>query len=77
MAMAGGSAGHALAMIYACRDGKDAPVPVVLTYGAAGPSGFATEDWGIFGHGLQNDSAVSKLWMEAVEDYLGKYMPVK
>ncbi len=29
------------------------------------------------GHGLQNDSAVSKLWMEAVEDYLDKYMPVQ
>ena len=170
MTMAGGSAGHALAMIYAYRDGKDAPVPVVFTYGAVGPSSFVAEDWGIFGvgldtdesraagaglfsvmsgetitpeemadgsyrdkmhaiaaaewvkenpvptvvaygacdrvqpflaskrleaalresgadyqyfvmehsgHGLQNDSAVSKLWMEAVETYLGKYMPVK
>ena len=28
MTMAGGSAGHALAMIYAYRDGKDAPVLV-------------------------------------------------
>ncbi|GEM_PF-5176055 len=28
------------------------------------------------GHGMQNDSAVSKLWMEAVEEYLDKYMPV-
>lgn len=28
------------------------------------------------GHGLQNDSAVQKLWMEAVEEYLDKYMPV-
>ena len=170
MAMAGGSAGHALAMIYAYRDGKDAPEPLVLTYGAVGPSSFVVEDWGIFGlgmdtdesrksgaglfsvmsgkeitpeeikdgsyrekvheiaaaewvennpmptvvaygahdrvqpflaskrleaalkengvdyqyfvlehsgHGLQNDSAVSKLWMEAVEEYLDRYMPVK
>ena len=170
MAMAGGSAGHALAMIYAYRDGRDAPVPVVFTYGAVGPSSFVAEDWGIFGlgldtdesrqagadlfgvmcgetitpeemkdgsyrakvhdiaaaewvennpiptvvaygecdkvqpflasrrlevalkengvdyqyfvlehsgHGLQNDSAVSKLWMEAVEEYLDRYMPVK
>ena len=170
MTMAGGSAGHALAMIYAYRDGKDAPVPVVFTYGAVGPSSFVAEDWGIFGlgldtdesrqagaglfsvmsgkeispeeikdgsyrekvheiaaaewvennpiptvvaygahdrvqpflasrrleaalkengvdykyfvlehsgHGLQNDSAVSKLWMEAVEEYLDKYMPVQ
>ena len=168
MTVAGGSAGHALAMIYAYRDGRDAPVPVVLTYGAVGPSSFVAEDWGIFGvgldtdesraagaalfsvmsgeaispeemangayrgkvhaiaaaewvrenpvptvvaygacdrvqpflasrrleaalkesgvdcqyfvlehsgHGLQNDSAVSKLWMEAVEEYLDKYMP--
>ena len=168
MTMAGGSAGHALAMIYTYRDGRDAPVPVVLTYGAVGPSSFYVEDWGIFGlgldteesrtaganlfgimagtevtpeeiadgsyldkvkpiaasewvadnpvpcvvaygacdkvqpflasrrleaalkengvdyqyfvlehsgHGLQNDSAVSKLWMEAVEEYLDKYMP--
>ena len=170
LAMAGGSAGHALAMIYAYRDGKEAPVPVVFTYGAVGPSSFVAEDWGIFGlgmdtdesiqagaglfsvmsgkeitpeemkdgsyrekvhaiaaaewvannpiptvvaygahdrvqpflaskrleaalqengvdykyfvlehsgHGLQNDSAVSKLWMEAVEEYLDKYMPAE
>ena len=169
MTVAGGSAGHCLAMIYAYRDGKDAPVPVVFTYGAVGPSSFVAEDWGIFGvgydtdesrmagsqlfgvmsgenitpeemkdgsyrakmhaiaaaewvqdnpvptvvaygthdrmqpflaslrlkaaleennvdyryfelphsgHGLQNDSAVSKQWMEAIEEYLEKYMPV-
>ena len=170
MTMAGGSAGHCLAMIYAYRDGKEAPVPVVLTYGAVGPSSFVAEDWGIFGigmdtdesriagaglfsvmsgesitpdeiadgtyrekvhpiaaaewvennpiptvvaygahdrvqpylaskrleaalkengvdykyfvlehsgHGLQNDSTVSRQWMEAVEEYLDKYMPVE
>ncbi len=33
MTVAGGSAGHRLAMIYAYRDGADAPVPVVVTYG--------------------------------------------
>ena len=169
MTMAGGSAGHALAMIYAYRDGKDAPVPVVFTYGAVGPSSYHVEDWGIFGigsdtdesrtagsilfsvmsgktitpdeikdgtylekmkdisgaewvknnpiptvvaygaldrvqpfaaskrleaalkenhadykyyvlehsgHGLQNDYAVSRQWMEAVEEYLDKYIPV-
>ena len=170
MTVAGGSAGHALAMIYAYRDGRDAPVPVVFTYGAVGPSSFVAEDWGIFGvgldtdesraagaalfsvmsgeaispeemtdgsyrgkvraiaaaewvennpvptvvaygvcdrvqpflasrrleaalkesgvdyqyfvlehsgHGLQNDSTVSKFWMEAVEEYLGKHMPIQ
>lgn len=170
MTMAGGSAGHTLAMIYAYRDGKDAPVPVVFTYGAVGPSSFVAEDWGIFGvgldteesrtggaglfsvmsgeiitpeemadgtyrekvhaiaaaewvennpiptvvaygacdrvqpflaskrleaalkenevdykyfvlehsgHGLQNDSAVSRQWMEAIDEYLAKYMPIE
>ncbi len=28
------------------------------------------------GHGLQNDHALYRQWMEAVEDYLDKYMPV-
>lgn len=170
MAIAGGSAGHALAMIYAYRDGKDAPVPVVFTYGAVGPSDYYAEDWSIYGigydtdesrtagailfsvmsgetitpeemadgsyyekmlpiaaaewvkvnpvpsvvaygawdkvqpfatskrletalkengvdykyfvlehsgHGLQNDNAVYRQWMEAVEEYLAKYMPVE
>ena len=169
MTMAGGSAGHCLAMIYAYRDGKEAPVPVVLTYGGVGPSNFHREDWSCYGldkdtdesiiatqmlfssmlgemlteeeirdgsylermhiisasewvsnnpvptvvaygthdrvqafpaslrlkaaleennvdykyfefqhsgHGLQNDNAVQKQWMEAVEEYLDKYMPL-
>lgn len=29
------------------------------------------------GHGLQNDSNISKQWMESIEEYLDKYMPVK
>ena len=169
MTISGGSAGHALAMIYAYRDAAEAPVPVVLTFGAVGPSSFYVEDWGIFGlgkkteesqnagaglfsimsgkkisaqeindgsylekvkeisaadwvsknpiptvvaygemdrvqpfaaskkleealkinkvdykyfvlphsgHGLQNDDKISKQWMESVEEYLDKYMPV-
>lgn len=166
MTIAGGSAGHALAMIYAYRDAAQAPVPVVLTFGAVGPSSFYQEDWGIFGldksdeacanlfsvmagtiitpeevadgsylekvkpiaatswitpaapatvaaygthdkmqpflaslrlkaaleengvdhvyleakhsgHGLQNDSAVTRQWMEAIVEYLDQYMPVR
>ena len=170
MAIAGGSAGHALAMIYAYRDCDTSPVPVKLTFGAVGPSSYYVEDWGIFGlgqdtdesrvagavlfsvmggveitpemikdgsyielmkpissaswinensvptvvaygthdrvqpflaskrllkalqenhidykyfelphsgHGMQNDDMISKQWMEAVEEYLDKYMPVK
>lgn len=166
MTVAGGSAGHCLAMIYAYRDGAEAPVPVVLTFGGVGPSSFYREDWGIFGldqsdeacaglfsvmagveitseevadgsylekmkpiaaaswvtpdspptvvaygthdrvqpflaslrlktaleengvdfryfelphsgHALQNDNALSQQWIEAVEQYLNKYMPVQ
>ena len=170
MSIGGGSAGHALAMIYAYRDAKDSPVPVVFTFGAVGPSCFFKEDWdnygfdqeteesyvgaaGLFsamlgewipldrvkdgsyqemlkpisavawitpdapptvvaygahdrvqpfkaslrlkaaleangvdfkyfelphsGHGLQNDNAMQKLWIMAVDEYLDKYMPVK
>lgn len=170
LTMAGGSAGHCLAMIYAYRDASESPVPVVLTFGAVGPSSFFKDDWtnyglnqetdeayqaaadlfGTFGgvkltkemvkdgsyqellkpisayawidensvptvvaygkydkvqpyegslrlkkalednnidhkyfvlphsgHGLQNDDKISKQWMEAVEEYLDKYMPVK
>lgn len=29
------------------------------------------------GHALQNDGALSRQWMEAIEEYLDKYMPVK
>lgn len=57
MTVAGGSAGHALAMIYAYRDSKQAPVPVVLTFGAVGPSSFHVEDWGIFGLGMDTDES--------------------
>lgn len=170
MAIAGGSAGHTLAMIYAYRDAGQSPVPVKMTFGAVGPSCFHREDWdnygfdreteescqgaaGIFsamlgemlsveeikdgsylekmdpisaaewitpdapptvvaygtydrvqpfraslrlkaaleangvdhrylelphsGHGLQNDHALYKQWMEAVEEYLDRYMPAK
>ena len=170
LAMAGGSAGHTLAMLYAYRDAAESPAPVVLTFGAVGPSCFHTEDWdnygfdqnteesaqgaaGLFGlmagkeitaeeirsgaylekmkpispvdwiapdsvptvvaygahdrvqpfkaslrlkaaleengvdyqyfacahsgHGLQNDNAVYRQWMETVEAYLDKYMPVE
>lgn len=45
MAIGGGSAGHALAMIYAYRDAGQSPVPVKMTFGAVGPSCFYVEDW--------------------------------
>lgn len=45
MAIAGGSAGHALAMIYGWREASSAPVPVKMIFGAVGPSSFYAEDW--------------------------------
>ena len=57
MTVAGGSAGHALAMIYAYRDSGTSPVPVVFTFGAVGPSSFYVEDWGIFGLGMDSDES--------------------
>ena len=86
MTVAGGSAGHTLAMIYAYRDGADAPVPVVLTFGAVGPSSFYREDWGIFGLD-QSDEAAAELFgvMAGVEitpeeiadgSYLEKVKPI-
>lgn len=86
LTMAGGSAGHCLAMIYAYRDGESAPVPVVLTFGAVGPSSFYREDWGIFGLD-QSDEACAGLFsvMAGVEitpaevadgSYLEKVKPI-
>ncbi|MDE1691336.1 alpha/beta hydrolase [Streptococcus suis] len=57
MAISGGSAGHALSMIYAYRDAKEAPVPVVLTFGGVGPSSFYMEDWGIYGADTNHEAA--------------------
>ena len=61
MAIGGGSAGHALAMIYAYRDAAQAPVPVVLTFGGVGPASFYQEDWGVFGLD-QSDEACAGLF---------------
>lgn len=58
MAVGGGSAGGTLAMLYAYRDGKEAPVPVRLLFEAVGPSGFCREDWGMYG--LDRDTKESR-----------------
>ena len=57
LAMAGGSAGHALAMIYAYRDAADSPVPVVLCFGAVGPSCFYKNDWDNYGFDRETEEA--------------------
>lgn len=49
MAIAGGSAGGTLAMLYAYRDAADSPIPVKMMYEAVGPSSFYPEDWGVYG----------------------------
>ena len=57
MAIAGGSAGHTLAMIYAYRDAKTSPIPVQLLFGAVGPSSFYVEDWDNYGFNQNTDKA--------------------
>lgn len=49
LGMAGGSAGHCLAMLYAYRDADTSPVPVKVCIGAVGPSSFYPEDWSCYG----------------------------
>lgn len=49
MAVAGGSAGHTLAMLYAYRDADQAPVPITMVFGAVGPSSFYPQDWTSYG----------------------------
>lgn len=76
MAIAGGSAGHTLAMLYAYRDAADAPVPVVLTFGAVGPSCFHTEDWD--NYGLDRDTDESRQSAAALfSAMLGELIPVE
>lgn len=45
MAVMGGSAGGTLAMIYAYRDGKQAPVPIKFVFEQVGPPSFEPGDW--------------------------------
>ena len=49
MAVAGGSAGGTLALLYAYRDADTAPVPVKFVFEAVGPSSFYPEDWTTYG----------------------------
>lgn len=49
MAVAGGSAGGCLALIYGYRDADASPVPVRMVFEAVGPSSFYPEDWTNYG----------------------------
>jgi len=59
MGIGGGSAGHALAMIYAYRDASVAPVPVTFSFGAVGPASFYREDWDVYGFDQDTDEAIN------------------
>lgn len=56
MAVAGGSAGGTLAMIYAYRDAAQAPVPVKAVISFVGPAAFDPRAW----FGLEDDFASDK-----------------
>ena len=45
MAITGRSAGGTLALLYAYRDAKTAPVPVKFVFETSGPASFRSEDW--------------------------------
>ncbi len=85
MAIGGGSAGHALAMIYAYRDAEESPVPVKMTFGASLKLKQTLESNGVdyqyfemkhSGHGLQNGTERYAGYMRKVLEYLDVYMPV-
>lgn len=57
MAMAGGSAGGCLALLYAYRDVDSAPVPVKMVFEAVGPSSFYPEDWTNYGFDQDTEEA--------------------
>lgn len=57
MAIAGGSAGGTLAMLYAYRDADDSPVPVKMMFEAVGPSSFYRSDWGVYGLDQDTDES--------------------
>lgn len=68
MAMAGGSAGHTLAMLYAYRDAASSPLPVKMVFGAVGPSCFYPEDWRVFGFDKNYDAAAGMFSVMSGED---------
>ncbi|MCM1123859.1 MAG: alpha/beta hydrolase [Eubacterium sp.] len=57
MAIAGGSAGGCLALLYAYRDADSSPVPVKMVFEAVGPSCFYPEDWSSYGFDQNYEAA--------------------
>lgn len=75
MAMSGGSAGGALALIYAYRDADEAPVPVKMVFEGVGPSSFYPEDWDCYGFNSEEEE-VRKAAAGLFSVMLGKEIPV-
>lgn len=63
MAIAGGSAGGCLALLYAYRDAGTSPVPVKMVFEAVGPSSFYPEDWKCYGldKGTEESDAAARV----------------
>ncbi len=59
MAVAGGSAGGCLALIYAYRDAAEAPVPVKMVFEGVGPSSFYPQDWKCYGFDQNKEAAAA------------------
>lgn len=57
MTISGGSAGGALAMIYAYKYAEESPVPIKLMFEMVGPSSYYVEDWGIYGLDQDTDES--------------------
>ena len=59
MAVAGGSAGGTLALVYAYRDAAASPVPVKMVFEMVGPASFYYEDWTNYGLDKSPEAAAS------------------
>ncbi len=57
MAIAGGSAGRCLALLYAYRDAETSTVPIKMVFGAVGPSSFYPEDWKCYGFDIGSEES--------------------
>lgn len=75
MAVAGGSAGGTLALLYAYRDAAESPIPVKMMFEAVGPSSFYPEDWSVYGLDKNKEAAAGlfgvMLGTEISPDVLG------
>ena len=86
MAIAGGSAGGTLALIYAYRDADTSPIPVTMLFEMVGPASFYYKDWMNYGLDKNIEAAASlfsvmsgnKITAKMIEDdtYLELVKPI-